>query len=319
MEPALRDRCGFLHIPKTAGNSVRAALAARFPAEQTSRYIYDDALFGTFEEFDTLAPVLRASVLLPTDDIAEGPARLVAGHLSLRGMQRLLPPGDVFTVLREPRARLLSHQLYWALRPDNGAFGKYEVMRLSFDGLRPFLERAEAAHQADNLICRMLAAGRVAIPRDRAMTPSERDAAAAAAIETIETFGLTTYVGSPTMWSDVASFVGVPLEPVNANVTNSDDHPIPFAGAQLDVATLELLEERTTADAQVFRHVVSSRGGCGATEVTRLADYHFVAQVERYARVATKSERARPEAASIEPTATNVASARRSWWQRLRS
>lgn len=310
----LRDRCGFLHIPKTAGSSVREALTALFSEEQVSRYRFDDVLFGPFAAFDTFDPSLRASVLLPSDEVTEPPARLVAGHLSLQGMRRLVEPADMFTVLREPRARLLSHQLFWAVQPANyAAFGEYQVQRLSLDGLRPFLERSEAAHQTDNLICRMLASGNGVIPRDRAMSASERKVAAEAAIETIETLGLTTYVESPTMWGDVSTFVGAPLEPVTANVTSSNDHPAPFAGPQFDFAMLELLEERTAADAQVFRYVVSSRTGCTAAEAAQFADFHFVAQVERYARVAMQAERA------SEPATVLTNSGARSWRRRVGS
>jgi len=299
---------------------MRAALEALFPPEQVSRYRFDDVLYGSFTAFDTFAPSLRASVLLPTDDVAGAPSSLVAGHLSLQSMQRLLHPGDVFTVLREPRARLLSHQLFWAVQPGNyAAFGEYQVQRLSLDGLRPFLERSEGVHQTDNLICRMLAGDSIVIPRDRAMTSAERNLAAQAAIDSLETLGLATYVESPTMWDDVSAFVGAPVQPVSVNVTSSADRRAPFTGPQFSIATLELLEERTAADAQVFRHLVSSRTGCSAEEATRLADNHFVGQVERYARVASRAEQASDPApvAAAEPCA-GVAVASRSWWQRGR-
>lgn len=306
---------------------MRAALSAAFP-DGESKYRFDESLFGSFEDYDEMTTEMRTSILRLTDEIDEPAAALVAGHLSLPGMQRLVDERDTFTVLREPRARLLSHQLYWALRPVKDSYRGYKIELLSLDGLRPFLRNDDAAHQHDNLMCRMLAANRCPLPIDRAMTEPERAVAAAAAIEAVESLGLTTYLESPTMWQDVSAFVGAPIQKVSVNVTQPRQGSATFFGPQFDQATQELLHERTAADAILFNHVVCATTGCTPAEAARLADMHYVGQIERYARVAAVTEQAVPPvdapptaAPTIEPATppsepVSAPVVRRSWWQR---
>ncbi len=300
---------------------MRAALAAAFSGH-VSRYRWDEALFGSFVDYDSLPAALRYTVLRPTDEIDEPETPLVAGHLSMHGMLRLLDAGDMFTVLREPRARLLSHQLYWALLPEKAAFGNYEVDLLSRDGLGPLLSKDVAAHQHDNLMCRMLARDRCSLPIDRPMTEAERAMAAAAAIEVADSLGLATYLESPQMWDDVSTFVGAPIQRVSVNVTQPREASATFFGPQFDQATQELLYERTAADALLYSHVVCARTGCTPAQASLLADRHFIAQVERYARTAAITEHApslvEPQASVVEATIANDAAApiRRPLWKR---
>lgn len=300
---------------------MRAALAAAFPNDE-SRYRFDEALFGSFEDYASLPTPLRESVLRPSDGIDESAMALVAGHLSLHGMLRLVDASDTFTVLREPRARLLSHQLYWALRPGKDAYGGYKVELLSLDGLGPFLRNDAAAHQHDNLMCRMLAGDRCALPIDRAMTEPERAVAADAAIEAAESLGLTTYLESPTMWDDVSTFVGAPIQRLSVNVTRPREGSATFFGPQFDRAAQEMLHDRSAADAILYNHIVCARTGCTPAQAARFADLQFVAQVERYARVAAVTEQAAPAAPQETPPSKPAAPdntlgpSRRRWWQR---
>ena len=197
-------RIGFVHIPKTAGMSVRAALQHHYPEGEVGVTRFDDRLFGAFTAYDTFAPSLRAETLLPGDPTPADAARpLQLGHLSLQGMCRLVPAERVVTFLREPRARLLSHHLYWAVRPadQNDAFGDYQVQRLATGGLEGFLTADAAAHQHDNLQCRMLVDEPRLIPRDRPIDPAHHAEVAAMALAALEHLGHVGLVEDPAMWT----------------------------------------------------------------------------------------------------------------------
>ncbi len=304
---------GFLHIPKTAGMSVRAALLAHYPAEAVGPVRYDDRLFGPFTGYDTFAPALRAETLLPTDPAPVAPAHLLQlGHLSLQGLERLLPAARICTVLREPRARLLSHHLYWAVRPveQNEAFGEYQVQRHAQHGLRAFLEADGAAHQHDNLLCRMLVDAPTLIPTDRPIDQAHHAEVAAMAIAAVGSLGLVTLVEDPTMWARIGEFVGHPLQAVRTNVTEAADAPVHFHGPQLDPDTVALVNDRNGADLLLYHSVVASTFGCSAADAAAFADRHFVSQAERYGRVtAAVVSRTPVQPPATQPEATTSPSA----------
>jgi hypothetical protein len=290
--PLARARCGFLHIPKAAGTSIRTAMVGAYGADLVSPFVFDEVLFGGFTAWDTVADRLAALILHPdqtlTDD--DRSKRAVAGHLSFRSIRRLIDASDVFTVLREPRSRILSHQLFWSVLPEFVAdeYGEYQVHRTAFDGLKRFLTDPTAAHQADNLHVRMLAD--LDIDPTRPLAPSEHADAAAAALDTLGQLGCTTVVEAPTFWRDIATFIGLGGDEVRENVTGSGNVPTPFGGPQFDHETLELLDERTAADGIVYRRIVAQLLGLDERGAAAFADRIFLMQVERYGRVLARAE-----------------------------
>lgn len=93
------DRClVFLHIPKTAGQTLRSSLALNFPKDrQINLDILDKPLDKELEK-------------IPLE--ARSSARLVWGHMPY-GIHRHLPQAcEYFTVLREPVARVVSVYKY---------------------------------------------------------------------------------------------------------------------------------------------------------------------------------------------------------------
>lgn len=279
-----RARCGFLHVPKAAGSSIRSALTAAYPADATSRYSYDHVLFGHFDRYDTFAPGLRAMTLLPDDTPDRLDVALVVGHFAVQTMTRFVDVADIFTVLREPRARVLSHQLFWSTRTAAATerYGAYQVERTAVDGLRRFLADPAGVHQYDNLHVRMLCG--YDLPSDRALTDAELADATSAARATLGRLGAVTFVESPAFWADVAGFVGIDGDEPRENVTGSNDVPVSFSGSQFDLETLERLHRCTVGDAALYRDVVATRLGLDPSAAQRRADHAFVAQVERYAR-----------------------------------
>lgn len=315
--------CGFVHIPKTAGMSVRAALLDHYPAGAVGHVRFDDRLFGDFARYDTFDPGLRAETMLATDPAPDTTGRLLQlGHLSLQGMLRLLPAERTFTVLREPRARVLSHHLYWSVRPVevNAAFGEYQVQRYAEAGLRAFLLAPQAAHQHDNLICRMLVDDPGRIPADGPIDPLHHAAVAAEALAAIDAMGLCTFVEDPAMWAQLSAFVEHEMRPVRVNETDAPTDPVQFRGPQLDADTVTLLQERTGADQLVYRAVVARRFGIDDSAARAMADAHFVAQAERYGRITAAAEAVRSASPTADvvplaaaPVGTAAGRARRRW------
>ena len=141
-------RIVFLHIMKTAGSSVRTRL----------------------EELAAGAPVWRVDTLgLPTNVPPESLAqfRIIMGHMRLRDAHHVPPPRRIFTVLREPRERLLSLYHFLARhRPEVTQGEVFERARLArampvedfLADQRPLIRR-----ELQNMMTRVLAGGHVPV------------------------------------------------------------------------------------------------------------------------------------------------------------
>lgn len=86
-----RRRIVFLHIPKTAGTTVR------------------QALYGNFGSADTF-PDTNWIGHYPANVISK--YRLFAGHFTMHDIEHVPAPKHVFTILREPRQRIVSYYRY---------------------------------------------------------------------------------------------------------------------------------------------------------------------------------------------------------------
>lgn len=115
----------FLHIPKTAGQSIRALLEKELCSPP---YRYGEAF-----------PFLVESQLDPSRKEAMSKSRLVSGHFNLSTFDTYLGPDFfVFTVLRDPIERILSFYLY--LRQNALRLGPSEILEPSNLGKRLILE-----------------------------------------------------------------------------------------------------------------------------------------------------------------------------------
>jgi Galactose-3-O-sulfotransferase len=152
----------FLHLPKTAGKTLTAALRYKYPSE---------TLF-----LDSLNEPLEKVGEVPLEDRAS--ARVVTGHLHY-GVHRYIPqPSEYVTMLRDPVARVLSMYRFIAGNPRHWFHDDLVRQRI---GLEQFVQEA-ADPGVDNLQTRLIAGrdpgrilARAANGRPARKQPSELD------------------------------------------------------------------------------------------------------------------------------------------------
>ncbi len=98
----------FVHVPKTAGSSLAAELAALLPPYRSIHIDHADRSRPAPERYDLVTEAFLVQQ-------AAEPARSASGHVQFRNVRRIaeaLPGTRLFTLLREPVARLVSDYLY---------------------------------------------------------------------------------------------------------------------------------------------------------------------------------------------------------------
>lgn len=272
----MRARLAYLHFPKAAGTSVRAALGAYYPPEATVPWSFDRVLFGGFDRLDEV----REPVFLGGPDDLQG-YDYMEGHWSLPTILAAFDPADVVCVVREPRARLLSHYTFWRSWPQSmhDLWAPYEAAAFAQRPLSEFLSDPRAAHQADNLCTRLLLGEHPLAPSDGFLVDPE--AAAAEACTRVDSLGYVDVLErGAAMYSDLEGWFGSPLSRERLNETDlTGGQPVDIADFT-DRATLELLHARTAADRAVWRHVAERRALPEAAAAD-LADAVFAATFGR--------------------------------------
>ena len=274
----------FMHVPKSGGTSIRHALEQTVPLEGFARMSLDRSAFcGGFEDFGQLSEEIRAQIALDEGEIESmAGVRIVAGHFSLATLSRLAPPSCVATVLREPRARLLSLYIFWRLHSLDmrERWHPYRAIDAAQRPLEDFLADPGLAPVTDNPVCRMLLYGDGVIPVDDLIPDGHAPRVAATALERLDTLGLVAVLETgQLMWERMSRFFGIALEPQRSNVTGVsvglDAEPIRVA---ITPGVLELLDRRTAADAILYEHVLV-REGWHTAAVRRLRDAAFAEQL----------------------------------------
>lgn len=98
----------FVHVPKTAGSSLAADLAALVPPYRSIHIDHLDRSRPAPERYDLATEAFLA-------DQARDPCRFASGHVQFRHVRRIteaLPSTRLVTMLREPVTRLVSDYLY---------------------------------------------------------------------------------------------------------------------------------------------------------------------------------------------------------------
>lgn len=157
----------FLHIPKTAGSSVRSVIEKNVPVDRLVR------MYGPMQNVSLGQLVRNAEVKLRTADI-------LYGHIEARVHQYVDRKCQYITVLRDPAERILSAYKY--IRYDASWHPAHEMMnRLTID---EWLD--ETPKYATNNMSRILAGYRAR----EDVTDSELFAKATKTLQTMPVFGL---------------------------------------------------------------------------------------------------------------------------------
>ena len=98
----------FVHVPKTAGSSLASDVAAIVPPYRSIHIDHTDRSRPGPERFDAATEAFIQAQ-------ESSPARIASGHVQWRHVARIIaavPGVRLFTMLREPKARLVSDYLY---------------------------------------------------------------------------------------------------------------------------------------------------------------------------------------------------------------
>ena len=141
------DRLIFLHIPKTAGTTIRAALATAYRPEERA-FVYHPSVHDsvTTETIDSWSEDRRVAL------------RLVMGHFDFGIHSNLPEPNRYVTMLREPMERLVSLYDYFrtgSFPPGTGAARQHD--RLNAEDIAIDAYAFDTKHPRwDNQMVRML-------------------------------------------------------------------------------------------------------------------------------------------------------------------
>ena len=279
--PGASPKC-FLHIPKSAGSSIHSALEAALPPGSLAPQRTDPWLFCGFNDFELLRPEARSLIAANLPEVQSlGRYRAVSGHFSLTTLLQIADQSSIATVLREPRARLLSLYTYWRTPGLNDHLAPYRAYQHAQRPLSEFLFEPLLAPTIDNQVCRMLLHGDPRLPEADFAAQSDIESIASDAIERLDGLGFVGILElDGNIWQGLERLFGVKLNPTRLNVTDELGSPTPLGPEEklITAEVLDLIEERNAADLLVYDHALT-RAGVDADERRRLTDGAFAGQL----------------------------------------
>ena len=250
-----------LHIPKSAGTSVATSLRETLTQHVWSPYALDPSLFGSMR--NEAVPEQQLDQVLP-DPTALRDFSAVTGHFSLPTLLTSFDEADIVMLIREPRARLLSHYQYWrglgesARDPGNTWSVTSKATQLSFG---EWIVDSQTAYQTDNILVRTLLAGHPAIPDDDFIDSDNLKLLTPIAQRVARSLGWVDVIERGTdMWVGLNRRVGVDLAQSRVNETRHRPELPTDASVLFEPSTVVALHERTIADATIWRDAAQRRG-----------------------------------------------------------
>ncbi len=265
---------------------MHVALEASFPEGSIAPRRGDVSPFCQFTDFDRLDAPARALIAVDDAEISElRDYDVVSGHFSLPTLLGLTPAANIATVLREPRARLLSVYMFLRLTPIIDFWGPYgrEVMVRAWRSLEACLSDPVVARTTDNQICRLLLHGDPRMPDGEFVAAADAEGLAEAALDRLDRLGFVGLLELDDIWSGLAAFFDTPLEARRTNVSGADEIPegaLPIPPFDVEIV-LDLIEQRSVADRIVYDVLAQRRGGDPA-KARRGADAAFAAELMRF-------------------------------------
>lgn len=281
-QPVTKTPIIFLHIPKTAGTSIRRAVQVATCAASAGEG-FDLCTFGNaFENRKENLPYRNSFYLNP----GEFPNNIsfFSGHIALSSLKAAYPTSSIFTILREPRSRILSTWLFWRSLPDSvlAPWSEWgDRLAVARDTLSHFLTDPRIACQTDNLCLRMLVWPHPRLPDADFIPPEADDELLDAAHRALKRLDFVGCVEDPALATRLAKFIGADIVIDHENATQkSPSAPIPVLGEELDSSTLALLGSRSRLDAVLWKRVVHTLGLGNSAE--SLAEASLLNQCVRY-------------------------------------
>ena len=271
----------FMHVPKTAGIALIGGLAG---ALQPRRVVsgFDRSLFGAFDGFDTIDPELRRHIYQSPAEVPRG-GDFIAGHMARSTLAASYPDAQIVTYLREPRARLLSHWVYWRAQPADhvSAWGSWARISLAGrDHLADFLGRRDIAFQTDNLALRLLLWPNKLLPPDDFIAEHDDDALLEAALMRLRGFAYADVVENPRLVANASAWCGTPVTVPVANATPAvpAEFRVSLRG-ELTALAYDRLCARSRLDLWLWTAVAERRAQ--GVDVARLCEYAMAQAVAR--------------------------------------
>ncbi|MCB0994409.1 MAG: hypothetical protein KDB21_04920 [Acidimicrobiales bacterium] len=265
----MRERIGYLHLPKAAGSSVVEALEAHVGADGVCPWRFDHHLLGDITDWDSIShPVFRG-------DARELRAhRLVAGHFTLPTLLAAFEPADVAVIVREPRARLVSQYAYWRTltEDEHRSWGQYQAARVAQRPLGEFVRTAHIAHVTDNLALRLVLGPHPLVPVHDFIADTDIDELVDQAWSALESLGhLDLLERGADVFDALARWLGASLHVGRRNVTEVEDAPSVDLADLGSAATIAAVHDRSAADLELW-HRIAARRGISARGARALAD-----------------------------------------------
>lgn len=293
----LHPPLAFMHVPKTAGTSVSGYIDAMLRPRHTIRP-YDRLMFGSFNEFDSIAPDIRQRIVTTPDKLPSG-ADAIFGHIALSTILSRYPHAKLLTILREPRSRVLSLFLYWRSRSGDENVARYggwgERIVISRRPLSDFLDHPEIACLTDNMLTRMLLWPHPQIPDAGFIDPRDDTDLLEAARAALDRFDFVDLVANPLLfkgmslwlkqvygssfWATIRTAMagGQPIRSNEARVGTAAPH---MAIHPAVAESADLLKRATRLDHGLWKIVVRRR--MSNENPTALAERTFATTLDRY-------------------------------------
>ena len=276
-------RC-FMHVPKSAGMSFHAALEAALPPDSLAPRRMDASIFCDFREFELLQSSTRELVAVDDEEVQSMRRyRAVSGHFALNTLLQITIASAIGTILREPRARVLSLYVYWRTPNIFDTMLPYRAQQFALMPLDRFMAEPRVAPAIDNQVCRMLLHGDPRIPCDDFISEADVDAIALDAIAQLDALGFVGVLElGDVAWQGLARLFNVRLDQRKLNVTEELEDPMtpPPEEKLLTADALALVEQRNAADRIVYDHALAL-AGVQVDERMRLAQSVFASHLVR--------------------------------------